>query len=99
GREGQGAQAWSTYWFTTKDKLQFSFRHQKVSQQLVPFGGTLTDGGVSADFWVGSQVSISPAVQDEKWDFPVLAPTRQTDVTVSVQVTYWPKRAGGEGTR
>ncbi|MGB6876746.1 MAG: capsule assembly Wzi family protein [Candidatus Acidiferrales bacterium] len=99
GREGQGAQAWSTYWFTTKDKLQFSFRHQKVSQQLVPFGGTLTDGGVSADFWIGSQVSISPAVQDEEWDFPVLAPTRQTDVTVSVQVTYWPKRAGGKGTR
>ncbi len=91
GREGQGAQAWSTYWFTTKDKLQFTFRHQKVSQQLVPFGGTLTDGGVNADLWVRSMFSVSAAVQYEVWNFPVLASTRQTDVSTSVQFTYWPK--------
>lgn len=90
GREGQGAQAWSTYWFTTKDKLQFSFRHQKVSQQLVPFGGTLTDGGVSADFWIGSEMSLSGTVQYESWNFPVIEPTRQNDVSTSVQFTYWP---------
>lgn len=92
GREGQGAQAWSTYWFTTKDKLQFTFRHQKVSQQFVPFGGTVTDEGVSGDFSLGSQMSVSAAIQYEEWNFPVLAATRQTDVATSVQFTYWPKR-------
>lgn len=91
GREGQGAEAWSTYWFTSKNTLQFSFRHQKVSQQLVPFGGTLTDGGVNASLWIGSQLQISPALQYEEWNFPVLAAGRQTDVTASVQVTYWPR--------
>lgn len=91
GREGQGAQAWSTYWFTPKDKLQFSFRHQKVSQQLVPFGGTLTDGGVNGDFWLGSQVSVSGSVQYERWNFPVLAGARQNDTIVSIQFSYWPK--------
>jgi membrane-associated phospholipid phosphatase len=91
GRQGQGAEAWSTYWFTTKDKLQFTFRHQKVSQQFVPFGGTLTDGGVNADLWVRSMFSLSAAVQYEVWNFPVLALTRQTDVSTSVQLTYWPR--------
>ncbi len=91
GRQGQGAEAWSTYWFTPKDTLQFNFRHQKVSQQFVPFGGTLTDGGVNASLWIGSQLQISPAFQYEEWDFPVLAAGRQTDVTFSMQVTYWPK--------
>ena len=91
GREGQGAQAWSTYWFNTKDKLQFAFRHQKVSQQLVPSGGTLTDGGINAAFWLNSMFSLSGSVQYEKWDFPVLASTRQSDVSTSIQFTFWPR--------
>jgi membrane-associated phospholipid phosphatase len=104
GREGQGAQAWSTYWFSTKDKLQFTFRHQKVSQQFVPFGGTLTDGGVSADFWLDSQMSLSGSIQYETWNFPILATTKQSDVTTSVQFTFWPRfghvagnASGGQG--
>jgi membrane-associated phospholipid phosphatase len=90
GRQGQGAQAWSTYWFTPQDKLQFSFRHQKVSQQLVPFGGTLTDGEVRGDFWIRNQFSVTASVQYEKWNFPVISPTKETDVSTSVQFTYWP---------
>lgn len=96
GRQGQGAEAWSTYWFTPKDTLQFNFRHQKVSQQFVPFGGTLTDGGVSADFWLGTQVSMSASVQYEQWNFPVLAEARQNDTTVSIQFSYWPKFWGSK---
>jgi|SRR5579875_2364656 len=91
GRQGQGGEGWATYWFTPKDRLRFNFRHQKVSQQFVPFGGTLTDGGVRADFWVGSQLSLSAEVQYETWDFPILSPTRQSDVTTTLQFTYWPR--------
>jgi Capsule assembly protein Wzi/PAP2 superfamily len=90
GRQGQGAQAWTNYWFTPHDKLQFSFRHQKVSQQFVPDGGTLTDGGVGVDFWVKDIMSVSSSVQVEKWNFPVLAPSPETNVTTSIQVTFWP---------
>lgn len=97
GRQGQGAEGWSTYWFTSKDNLQFTFRHQKVSQQFVPIGGTLTDGGLNAAFWVHTAFSISGSVQYEKWDFPILAPTKQSDVSTSVQFTFWP-RFGHRGT-
>ncbi|HYL83012.1 MAG TPA: capsule assembly Wzi family protein, partial [Candidatus Angelobacter sp.] len=90
GRQGQGAQAWSTYWFTPRNKVQFNFRHQKVSQQFVPFGGTLTDGGVRGDFWIHNRISISASVQYEKWNFPVLSPTRETNVSTAIQITYWP---------
>ena len=90
GREGQGAQAWSTYWFTPQDKLQLSFRHQKVSQQFVPGGGTLTDGGVRGDFWIRNQFSVTASVQYEKWNFPVLAPAKETNVSTQIQFTYWP---------
>lgn len=90
GRQGQGAEAWSTYWFTPKDMLQFNFRHQKVSQQFVPFGGTITDGGVRGDFWMGTQFSVSAAAQYEKWIFAVISAAREADFTTSIQFTYWP---------
>ena len=51
GREGQGAQGWANYWFSARNRLQFNYRHQKVSRQFVTGGGTLTDVGVREDYW------------------------------------------------
>ena len=91
GREGQGVQVWTSYWFTPRNKLQFEFRHLKVSHEFVPNGGTLADVGVRADFWARSCFSVSAAVQYEAWTFPVIAPTRQSNVSSSLQLTFWPK--------
>jgi membrane-associated phospholipid phosphatase len=91
GRQGQGAQGWATYWFTPRTKLQFNYRHQKVSKQFVPSGGTLTDAGVKADIWARDSFSLTGTFQYEKWNFPVLAATPQTDVSASLQMTFWPK--------
>jgi hypothetical protein len=91
GREGQGVQVWTSYWFSPHNKLQFGFRHLKVSHEFVPNGGTLADASVRADFWAGSSFSISAAVQYEGWTFPVIAPTRQSNLSSSLQLTFWPK--------
>jgi len=91
GRQGQGVQAWTSYWLTPRDKLQFEFRHLKVSNQFIPNGGTLADASVRADLWVRSSFSVSTSVQYERWTFPVISPTRQSNITSSVQVTFWPK--------
>jgi Capsule assembly protein Wzi/PAP2 superfamily len=93
GREGQGAQAWATYWFTPKNKLELNYRHQKVSREFVPFGGTVTDGGIDADLWTSSAFSVTASFQYEKWNFPVLATVPQTDLSTSVQFTFWPHLA------
>lgn len=97
GREGQGVQAWTTYWLTPRNKLQFEFRHLKVSHEFVPNGGTLADASVRADIWTHSTFSLSALVQYEAWTFPVIAPNRQTDVTSSVQLTFWPKTPAHKG--
>jgi len=91
GRQGQGVQTWLTYWFTPRNTLQFEFRHLKVSQQFMPNGGTQADGSVRANWWVRPNFSLSAAVQYETWNFPVLSPTKQSDVTSSLQLTFWPK--------
>ncbi len=91
GRQGQGVQAWSNYWFTPRDRVQLNFRHHKVSQQFIPGGGTLTDAGARGDFWLRTDLSISGILQYEKWNFPVLAPRAQTNWTTSVGVSFWPR--------
>jgi Capsule assembly protein Wzi/PAP2 superfamily len=89
GREGQGAQAWSNYWFSPRSRLQFYYRHQKVSQQFITYGGTLTDGGVRQDFWLKSILSVSWQMQYETWLFPIIASQQKTNVSTSIQLMLW----------
>jgi len=91
GRQGQGAQAWTTYWFSPRNQLKFGFRHQKVSQEFIPNGGTLADASVRGEFWPRPNFSLSASVQYEAWTFPVIASTRQSNVTSTVQLSFWPK--------
>lgn len=92
GRDGQGAQAWANYWFGARNRLQFNFRHQKVSQQLMPGGGTLTDVGVRGDYWVRSNLSLSASVQYERWLFPVIQPNAERPVTGTVEILFQPEK-------
>jgi membrane-associated phospholipid phosphatase len=91
GRGGQGEQAWSTYWLTSRNKIQLNYRHQKISTLYLPQGGTLNDAGVKADFWLGSTVMLSGSVQYEKWNYPVLDPLPRSNVATSVEVSFWPR--------
>ena len=91
GREGQGVQGSTTYWFTPRNKLQFGFRHVKVSHEFILSGGTEADASVKADLWVRSNFNVSAMVQYEAWTFPVLATTRQSNVTTSIQLSLWPR--------
>jgi hypothetical protein len=91
GREGQGYQAWSKYWFNSRNGIQFGYRHARVSSDFIPNGGTLNDASVQVDFLVHHDISVSNRVQYEHWNYPILAATPQTNVSVSLQVTYWPR--------
>jgi membrane-associated phospholipid phosphatase len=90
GRQSQGFQAWSTYRFTPRNSVQFGYRHQKVSQAWMPAGATLTDGNAQFEFLARPELSVTAFIQYEKWNFPVLAPMAQSNVSASMQLTYRP---------
>lgn len=90
GRGGQGEQVWSTYWLSSRNKIQFQYRHQKVDGDYLPHGGTLNDGGINVEFQLKPAVTVSGLVQYEKWNYPILASGMQSNVTTSVQFTFWP---------
>lgn len=91
GRGGQGAQAWTNYWFNARSSLQLNFRHQKVSHEFVPNGGTLTDFGVRGDYWFRHIVDVNASLQYERWLLPVIQPGPQRNVTASFGVGFWPR--------
>jgi hypothetical protein len=92
GREGQGAQAWANYWFGARDRLQVNFRHQKVSQQFVPGGGTLTDFGVRGDYWPSQILGLTGSLQYERWLFPIIKPGPERDISASIGIQLQPQK-------
>ncbi len=95
GRDGQGAQGWLDYWFSPKNRLQLNYRHQKVSQQFIPGGGTLTDVGARGDYWVRPYLSLSASVQYEQWLFPVIQSSHSTNVSSTVEILFQPHKLFG----
>ncbi len=94
GRAGQGEQAWSTYWLSSRNTIQFHYRHQKMSGDYLPQGGTVNDGGVKADIWLSNTTKLSGSIQYEKWNIPVLDPLVRSNVTTSIELSFWPHRWG-----
>ncbi|MGA8489262.1 MAG: capsule assembly Wzi family protein [Terriglobales bacterium] len=89
GRAGRGGQGWLTYWFSPRTDVQLGYRLQGVSPAFTG-GGRLVDYSASTNLMLSRAVSLASTVQYEQWSFPILATGRQSDVTASVQLTFWP---------
>jgi len=90
GREGQGVQLSSTYWFSPQNKIQLQFRHQGVNSDFLQ-GGWLDDISLRTDFMLRPELALSASTQYEKWNFPLLVTETKSNVAVSISLTYRPK--------
>jgi len=91
GRAGRGGQAWLTYWLSPRSNLQGSYRLQEVSKDFLG-GGRLADYSAGANLMVSRDLSVSGSVQYEQWRFPLLSNGTQSNVTTSVQLTFYPQK-------
>src|ERR1022692_589615 len=90
GRAGHGVQGWLTYSLSPRTNFQLSYRLQDVAKDFIG-GGRLVDYSARSNLALSSQIACTAFFQYEQWAFPVLAQGRQSDVTASVQLTYYPK--------
>jgi len=89
GRAGKGGQGWATYWFSPQSTLQLMYRRQQVDAKFLK-GGGLNDFGIKGEYSPRSQLSLQGFIQYETWKFPILSPRTESDVTVSLQLTFYP---------
>jgi membrane-associated phospholipid phosphatase len=89
GRMGDGIQAWSTYWFSGEKKIQLSYRRQ-YNDPIFLGGGGLTDFTATVDWLVKRDLQVSPMIQYERYNFPLVSSTPQSNVAAGLQVTFWP---------
>jgi hypothetical protein len=91
GRDGFGALAQASYWFSPRTKLQWGYRYQEADRSFLQ-GGRLADYSLRAETQLKSGVAFSGFVQYEQWMFPLLSASRQSNITSSLQITFYPHR-------
>ena len=91
GRAAQGEAIRSNYWLSPQKKIGIEVRHRKIDRQFLAQGGTQNDVALNGDFFVKSGFRLSGTVQYERWQIPLLAANRQSNIAVSFQLGYWPK--------
>lgn len=96
GRQGDGIQASSTYWFSPHNKIQVGYRRQWVDPVLLG-GGGLNDLSTSFDWRFKGNIQVSSSVQWERWNFPLLSSVPRNNVAASLQVMLWPTHGTKSG--
>ncbi len=89
GRQGDGIQAWSTYWFSPRNKIQLGYRREYVDPVFLG-GGGLNDFSMSVDWLFKRDIQLSSTVQYERWNFPLLSAAPRNNVSASFQIMFWP---------
>jgi len=90
GRAGRGGQGWLTYSFSPRTRIELGYRLQDVSKEFIG-GGRIVDYSVRGNFMSSRQLAFSGLLQYEQWRFPVLSASSESNVTASLQLTYYPK--------
>ena len=90
GRAAQGESVKSTYWLCPRKKIAVELRHRQIDRQFLPQGGSQNDVAMHEDFFVRSAFRLSGTVQYERWQIPLLAAGRQSNMMALFEFGYWP---------
>jgi hypothetical protein len=88
-RSAIAGQAWVRYSFSPRSNLQFGYRHEEVDRHFVG-GGRLNDFSGGAEVMLTHDLAFSGSIQYEVWNFSVLRPGPQSNVTAQMQFTFRP---------
>jgi membrane-associated phospholipid phosphatase len=89
GRDGFGMQGKATYWFSPATRLEGGYRYQEADRSFLE-GGRLADYSLRAETRLKFGLDVSAFVQYEQWMFPLLAGSRQGNVTSSLELKFHP---------
>ena len=91
GREAKGGQAWMTYHLSGNEWVQVSYLNKKTAKDFIAGGTTQNQFRVAVVKRIGPDVEINGWFQHESWKAPIYMTGGQSNNTVTVQVTFFPK--------
>ncbi len=89
GRDGRAIEAWSTYWLSARNRLQFGYRQLKTGDRFLPGGGTQTDALARLQFQLAQNWNADVNFQRERFLIPVLGPAR-ANTAATLRLTWEP---------
>jgi hypothetical protein len=89
GREGKTIQAWTRYWISPYQTMEFTAKNSEVDTDFIPGGGKWQDYRVTHEAALRSGLYFRSFVQFEHIaDFPVLFPGARNNVTASLEIGF-----------
>jgi Capsule assembly protein Wzi len=91
GREAIGGQAWLTYHLSGNEWVQFEYLNKKTPNDFIAGGTTQNQFRIEVEKRIGRDIELNGWFTHEGWKAPIYLPGQQTNNTVSVQITFFPK--------
>lgn len=92
GREGVTLQAWTRYWISPRNTLDFSWKQSRVLADFVPGGGKWQDFQASYSVTKHSGLYLKALLQFEHISsFPLLFPGSRDNLTAAIELGFLPQ--------
>jgi membrane-associated phospholipid phosphatase len=91
GRDGQAYQGWLTYWVSSTNTLQFTYKNSSVDRAFIPGGGAWQDYSLSNSFYSNSRFYVKSQVQYEHIShYPILFRGVKQNLTAIFEMGFTP---------
>jgi len=91
GREAKGGQAWLTWHLSGNEWVQVEYLNKKTAKDFIAGGTTQNQFRVEVVKRIGPAIEVNGWFQHERWVAPIYLTGVQSDNTVTVQVTFFPR--------
>jgi membrane-associated phospholipid phosphatase len=89
GRLGQTYEGWLTYWASSRDTVQLTYKNSSVDSAFIPGGGAWQDYGLKNEMYLKSGIYIKSQIQYERIShFPILFKGPQSSVTGILEIGF-----------
>jgi hypothetical protein len=91
GRMGEAYQGWLTYWLSSRDNLQLTYKNSSVATAFIPGGGAWQDYGFKNELYFRSGLYLKSQLQYEHIShFPILFTGTRQNITAILECGFSP---------
>lgn len=91
GRDGRAIEARTSYWVSSRTRIEGGYRQNKGGSQFLPGGSTITDGFVNGSIALNRHWTANIFVQHERFLIPSYMPGAQHNNSGWLQLTWNPE--------